>query len=60
MIRAVGQAAREELERLLGVRVYLGLHVKVHPRWREDARLLAEVEPGAADLSAFMGGGGAD
>jgi len=60
MIRAVGQAAREELERLLGVRVYLGLHVKVHPRWREDARLLAEMEPGAADLSAFMGGGGAD
>ena len=60
MIRAVGQAAREELERLLGVRIYLGLHVKVHPRWREDARLLAEMEPGAADLSAFMGGGGAD
>ena len=53
MIRAVGQAAREELERLLGVRVYLGLHVKVHPRWREDARLLAEMEPGAADLSEF-------
>lgn len=60
MIRAVGQAAREELERLLGVRVYLGLHVKVHPRWREDARLLAEMEPGAADLSAFLGGGGVD
>jgi GTP-binding protein Era len=54
MIRAVGQAAREELERLLGVRVYLGLHVKVHPRWREDARLLAEMEPGAADLSEFI------
>jgi GTP-binding protein Era len=54
MIRAVGQAAREELERLLGVRVYLGLHVKVHPRWREDARLLAEMEPGAADLSGLI------
>jgi len=53
MIRSVGQAAREELERLLGVRVYLGLHVKVHPRWREDARLLAEMEPGAADLGAI-------
>jgi hypothetical protein len=39
---------------LLGVRVYLGLHVKVHPRWREDARLLAEMEPGAADLGAFL------
>jgi GTP-binding protein Era len=54
MIRTVGQAAREELERLLGVRVYLGLHVKVHPRWREDARLLAEMEPGAADLSGLI------
>ena len=54
MIRAVGQAAREELERLLGVRIYLGLHVKVHPRWREDARLLAEMEPGAADLSELL------
>ncbi|HOC44594.1 MAG TPA: GTPase Era [Thermoanaerobaculales bacterium] len=53
MIRSVGQAAREELERLLGVRVYLGLHVKVHSRWREDARLLAEMEPGAADLGGF-------
>ena len=53
MIRSVGQAAREELERLLGVRVYLGLHVKVHPRWREDARLLAEMEPGAADLGGL-------
>jgi GTP-binding protein Era len=53
MIRSIGQAAREELERLLGVRVYLGLRVKVHPRWREDARLLAEMEPGAADLGGF-------
>ena len=60
MIRSVGQAAREELERLLGVRVYLGLHVKVHPRWREDARLLAEMEPGAADLSGLIHGDGGE
>jgi GTP-binding protein Era len=51
MIRDIGQAAREELERLLGVRVYLGLRVKVHPRWREDARVLVEMEPGTADLT---------
>jgi GTP-binding protein Era len=51
MIKAVGQAAREELERLLGIRMYLGLRVKVHPRWRDDLRLLAEMEPGMADLS---------
>jgi len=54
MIKAVGQDAREDLERLLGVRVYLGLRVKVHKRWREDARLLVEMEPGSADLSSFV------
>jgi GTP-binding protein Era len=58
MIKAVGQHAREELERLLGVRVYLGLRVKVHPRWREDARLLVEMEPGSADLSGLDVPGG--
>ncbi len=56
MIKNVGQDARKDLERLLGVRVYLGLRVKVHPRWREDARLLVEMEPGAADLSGLIRG----
>jgi GTP-binding protein Era len=51
MIRAVGQAARQELERLLGIRLYLGLRVKVHPRWREDVRVLSEMEPGRATLN---------
>jgi GTP-binding protein Era len=50
-IRAVGQDARQELERLLGVRMYLGLHVKVHPRWRDDARVLIDMEPGEALLT---------
>jgi GTP-binding protein Era len=51
MIKSIGQAAREELERLLGARIYLDLRVKVHPRWRDDVRVLAEMEPGMADLS---------
>jgi GTP-binding protein Era len=50
MIKAVGQDAREELERLLGIKIYLELHVKVHPRWRDDVRVLSEMEPGAAIL----------
>lgn len=54
MIRAVGQAAREELERLLGTKIYLGLRVKVHPRWRDDPRVLVEMEPGVADLSGVI------
>jgi len=54
MIRAIGQAAREELERVLGADIYLGLRVKVHSRWRDDPRVLREMEPGAADLSEFV------
>ena len=48
MIRAVGQDAREELERVLGIKIFLELHVKVHPHWRDDVRVLREMEPGAA------------
>ncbi len=48
MIKAVGQDARIELERILGIKIYLELHVKVHPRWRDDVRVLREMEPGAA------------
>ena len=49
MIREIGQSAREELEKVLGTEMYLGLHVKVHPRWRDDPRVLREMEPGTAD-----------
>lgn len=39
-IRAIGQDARPEIERLLGTRVYLDLRVKVRDRWRRrDADL---------------------
>ncbi len=55
MIRDVGQAAREELERVLGTKIYLGLRVKVHPRWRDDPRVLREMEPGTADLREPQG-----
>ena len=50
MIKAVGSDARQELERLLGIRMYLQLHVKVHPRWRDDVRVLRDMEPGLAVL----------
>jgi GTP-binding protein Era len=50
MIKTVGREAREELERLLGIRIYLDLRVKVHHRWRDDARVLLQMEPGMADL----------
>ena len=40
MIRAIGSAAREELERELDARVFLDLQVKVRARWRRDESLL--------------------
>ncbi|HKI85877.1 MAG TPA: GTPase Era, partial [Thermoanaerobaculia bacterium] len=43
-IKAIGTAARRELEEHLGVRVFLDLHVRVQPGWREDARVLSELE----------------
>ncbi len=35
MIKKIGQAAREEIEHVLGKRVYLDLWVKVKPKWRK-------------------------
>lgn len=35
-LKAIGQAARIDLEQLLGCRVYLDLHVKVKKNWRRD------------------------
>ncbi len=40
MIRDIGTAARKELERELGTRVYLDLQVRVRERWRRDEALL--------------------
>lgn len=40
LIKAVGQQAREDLERLLGTRVYLDLHVSVDKNWTKNPRAL--------------------
>lgn len=41
-IKAIGQAARKELERLLDRRVYLELFVRVQEGWTKDERRLRE------------------
>jgi GTP-binding protein Era len=41
MIKAIGQAARAEIERLLGTRVHLELWVKVEPTWSRRPKRLA-------------------
>ncbi|HEX5110663.1 MAG TPA: GTPase Era [Vicinamibacterales bacterium] len=43
MIKAIGTAARLELERFLETRVFLDLHVKVKSEWRDNERLLDEL-----------------
>ena len=40
MIKAIGTAARKELERFFDARVFLDLRVKVRADWREDERML--------------------
>jgi GTP-binding protein Era len=42
-IKAVGQAARVELEQILECRVHLFLFVKVRPRWTEDPERYQEL-----------------
>lgn len=43
MLKAIGQRARSQLERLLGRKVYLGLWVKVAEGWRGDERILRQL-----------------
>lgn len=42
-IKAIGTAARLELEAFFDARVFLDLHVKVREGWREDERMLDEI-----------------
>jgi GTP-binding protein Era len=42
-IKAIGTAARLEMERLLGTRVFLETHVKVRDNWADDARALQQL-----------------
>ncbi len=49
MLRRIGTAAREEIERMVGGRVYLDLWVKVSKNWRRDmqrVRRMGYVAPG--------------
>jgi len=44
MIKKIGTAARHDLEAFLDRKVYLDLHVRHEPRWRESRRILTELE----------------
>jgi GTP-binding protein Era len=40
MLKNIGTLARQEMERLFGMKIYLDLHVRVQPAWREQAAFL--------------------
>ena len=42
-IKQIGVAAREDLERFFGTRVFLDLHVRVKAEWRDDDQLLESI-----------------
>ncbi len=54
MIKAIGTAARRDLEELLGRRVFLDLRVRLEPGWREDRALLARLD---GDVDVDLGPG---
>ena len=39
-LRKIGTKAREQIEAMLGTRVYLNIHVKVAKEWQSDPRAL--------------------
>lgn len=43
MLKAIGCAAREQIQKLIAGRVYLDLFVKVQPKWRHSRIRLAEL-----------------
>lgn len=43
MLKAVGSAAREQIQKLIAGKVYLELFVKVQPKWRQSRLRLSEL-----------------
>ena len=44
MLKKIGTAARQEIERMLGMKVYLELFVKVRSNWRESRAFVEELD----------------
>jgi GTPase len=40
MLKRIGTLARQEMERIFGVKIFLDLHVRVQPNWREEPAFL--------------------
>jgi GTP-binding protein Era len=44
MLKKIGTAARLEIERMIGTKVFLELFVKVQPKWRESRAFVEELD----------------
>jgi GTP-binding protein Era len=44
MMKQIGTQARLELEKLLGVKIFLELHVKVQPNWRDNLAIVRQLD----------------
>jgi GTPase len=44
MLKAIGTAARQQIERMLGSKVFLELFVKVRPNWRDSRAFVEELD----------------
>ena len=44
MLKKIGTAARLQIEKMVGTRVFLELFVKVSPEWRESQRFIEELD----------------
>ena len=44
MLKTVGTKAREEMEQMFGKKIFLELHVKAQPDWRENKAFLNSLD----------------
>lgn len=44
MLKKIGTMAREEMEKIFGVRIFLSLFIKVQPDWREKSAFLNTID----------------
>ncbi|MFM7612780.1 MAG: KH domain-containing protein, partial [Synechococcales cyanobacterium] len=49
MLKGIGSAAREQMQKLIDGKVYLEIFVKVQRRWRQSAHHLTEFGYSAED-----------
>jgi len=44
MLKKMGTGARMQIERMLGMKVFLELYVKTEPGWRDSRRFVEELD----------------